>query len=105
MEQAVQRLIEAFAPDRVILFGSYAKGVVQDNCNVDLLVIAEVEGNPHHKMRLARQLTADCFPRVGVVLATPADVAGAASARSPFLLAILGSGVTLYTRPAIDGAQ
>jgi predicted nucleotidyltransferase len=105
VERALERLIRAFAPERVILFGSYAKGVAQDNSDVDLLVIAAIEGNPHHVMRRARQLTADCFPRVDVVLATPEDVAGASDAKSPFLLSILGSGITLYTRPSVDASQ
>jgi predicted nucleotidyltransferase len=105
VERALERLIRAFAPERVILFGSYAKDAVQDNSDVDLLVIAEIDGNPHHVMRRARQLTADCFPRVDVVLATPADVAEASMARSPFLLSILGSGITLYIRPSAGSAS
>ena len=66
---------------------------------MDLLVIANLEGNPDFHQRRARQLAADCFPRVDVVFATPAEVAEAATAKSPFLLSILGSGITVYTRP------
>lgn len=98
VKRSLARLIRAFAPERILLFGSYAKGMAQCNSDVDLLVIADIEGNPANHQRRARQLTADCFPSVDVVIATPSDVAGAASARSPFLLSILGSSVTLYTR-------
>lgn len=88
-----------------MLFGSYAKGSTQENSDVDLLVIAEIQGNPVHSMRRARQLTADCFPAVDVVIATPSDVAAAEVVKSPFLLSILGSGITLYARPSVDGTK
>lgn len=99
VQRSLARLIRAFAPESILLFGSCAKGTAQGNSDVDLLVIADIEGNPANHQRRARQLTADCFPPVDVVIATPSDVAGAASAKSPFLLSILGSGITLYTHP------
>jgi predicted nucleotidyltransferase len=88
-----------FAPQRVVLFGSYAKGTNQPGSDIDLLIVAALEGDPAFHQRRARQLCADCFPSVDVVFATPEDVAEAAAAKSPFLLSILGSGITLYSRP------
>ena len=99
VQRTLQRLIRSFAPERIVLFGSYAKGTTHDRSDVNLLVIANVEGDPAFHQRRARQLAADCFPPADIILATPADVAGAANARSPFLASILNSGVTLYTRP------
>ena len=34
-----------------------------------------------------------------LVIATPDEVADAATAKSPFLLSILGSGITIYAMP------
>ncbi len=99
VQRSLQRLIRAFAPERIVLFGSYAKGAVHGGSDVDLLVIFNLEGNPDFHQRRARQLAADSFPPIDVVFATPAEVAGAATAKSPFLLSILGTGVTVYTRP------
>lgn len=98
LERTVERLIRAFAPDRIMLFGSYAKGTNHAGSDVDLLVIANLEGDPAFHQRRASQLAADCFPRVDVVFCSTEDVAEAATARSPFLLSILGSGVTVYSR-------
>jgi uncharacterized protein len=98
VERTMQRLIRSFSPERIIVFGSYAKGKVHSRSDVDLLVIANLEGNLKLHQRRARQLAADSFPRVDVVLATPAEVAEANTAKSPFLASILGSGVTVYTR-------
>jgi uncharacterized protein len=99
VRRSLERLIRAFAPERVVLFGSRAKDTVRLNSDVDLLIIANLEGNLGLHQRRARQLTADCFPPIDVVIATPAEVAEAAKAASPFLLSILGSGKTIYARP------
>lgn len=98
LERTVQRLIRAFAPERIMLFGSYAKGTNHPGSDIDLLIIANLPGDPAFHRRRARQLSADCFPSVDVVFATPEDVLEAPEAQSPFLLSILGSGVTVYSR-------
>ncbi len=98
VQRTLQRLIRAFAPERIMLYGSYAKDTAHGGSDVDLLVITNLEGDLAFDQRRARQLAADCFPRVDVVFATPADVAEAATAKSPFLLSILGTGITLYSR-------
>jgi uncharacterized protein len=97
-QRTLQRLIRAFSPERVLLFGSYAKASVQPTSDVDLLVIADVDENVERHQRLARQLASDSFPRVDVVIATPAEVAGASLAKSPFLASILATGVVVYKR-------
>jgi uncharacterized protein len=98
VQRTVRRLVRAFAPERILLFGSWAKGTRHEASDVDLLMITRMEGNAAFLQRRARQLAADSFPRVDVVLATPEEVAGADQARSPFLASILGSGITLFDR-------
>ena len=99
ISRVLERLIRNFVPERIVLFGSYAKGTARPGSDVDLLVVADLEGDPVVHLRRARQLVADCFPRVDVVLCTPEEVAAAPTARSPFLLSVLDSGITVYSRP------
>jgi uncharacterized protein len=98
LRRVVERFVRAFAPERIVMFGSYAKGTSHSKSDVDLLVVADFAEDGDAHLRRARQLAADCFPLVDVVFATPADVDGAASAGSPFLLSILKTGVTLFER-------
>ena len=98
-QRTVERLIRAFAPERIVLFGSYAKGTNHAGSDIDLLVVADLAGDPTFHQRRARQLTADCFPPVDVIFCSAEEVAEAATARSPFLLSILGSGINIYCRP------
>lgn len=65
------RLVRAFAPERIVLFGSYAKGTAHPGSDVDLLVVAALVGDLVVHMRRARQLVADSFPPIDVVLCTP----------------------------------
>lgn len=94
--RVVARYVRAFAPERIVLFGSYAKGTHSPNSDVDLLIVADLVGDLLFHLRRARQLSLDCFPRVDVVFATRDDINGAANARSPFLLSILQSGFAIY---------
>lgn len=39
IQAVVQRIVEGYAPDRIILFGSYAYGTPTENSDLDLLVV------------------------------------------------------------------
>lgn len=41
IQESVRRIVEAFAPERVIVFGSYARGTADDRSDLDLLVIRD----------------------------------------------------------------
>ena len=46
LKQAIRdRLVNAFHPDKIILFGSQARGTADDRSDVDLLVICPVAGS------------------------------------------------------------
>jgi uncharacterized protein len=46
INQIVQRIVEQFHPEKVILFGSYAYGTPDEDSDVDLLVVMETDENP-----------------------------------------------------------
>jgi predicted nucleotidyltransferase len=102
VERTVRRLISAFAPERIALFGSFAKRTTHIASDVDLLVVMRSSENRGCQERRARQLAADCFPEVDIVFATVAEVAEADNARSPFLHSILGRAITLYERSSTN---
>jgi len=45
LRQAVDALVDRFRPDRVILFGSHARGTADVRSDVDLLVVCPVRGS------------------------------------------------------------
>ncbi|MCB1188838.1 MAG: nucleotidyltransferase domain-containing protein [Leptospiraceae bacterium] len=52
-EEAIKRIISTFEPERIFIFGSYAKGTANEDSDLDILIeFKEVE----HKRKLAIQI-------------------------------------------------
>lgn len=69
----VKRVVESAKPDKIVLFGSGARGEMGPNSDIDLLVIKRGKFNYWRVMTRIYQ----CLPgtaAVDVVLATPEDV-------------------------------
>src|ERR1035437_9038931 len=73
VERAVERLRERFHPDRIILFGSSARGTADDRSDVDLLVLMPVRGSRRRlTLELDRALSGLGFAR-DIVILTPEE--------------------------------
>jgi predicted nucleotidyltransferase len=49
IQQMVRRIVTQFHPDRIILFGSHARGKAGPDSDVDLLVVMPVSGSKREK--------------------------------------------------------
>ena len=70
IEQFGRQIGRQFGAERVILFGSYARGTVTEDSDVDLLVIGPFEGRSVDKsveirMKLRPQFPVDLIVRTG----------------------------------------
>jgi predicted nucleotidyltransferase len=101
----MDRLVRAFAPERLVVFGSYAKGTNHTQSDVDLLIVADVGEDTARPLRRARDLAADCYPPVDIVFVAPDDLARAAGSGDLFLASILETGVTVYHRGTDPGER
>ena len=45
-----ERLVDGFAPEKIILFGSQARGAADDRSDVDILVVCSFTGKRRHLM-------------------------------------------------------
>ena len=48
--EMVSRIVEKFQPEKIILFGSHARGNASPDSDVDLLVIMSLSGSKREKM-------------------------------------------------------
>ena len=74
LDEIVRRIVEVAQPDRIILFGSAARGQLGPDSDVDLLVIKS--GVPHRR-RLAQQIHLSFFGLgvpIDVIVVTPEDI-------------------------------
>jgi predicted nucleotidyltransferase len=74
-EKAVQTLVETAHPERIILFGSHARGDAQPDSDLDFLVIeSEVKDRAKEMVRLRRALRPLRIP-VDILVYSTGDVA------------------------------
>jgi predicted nucleotidyltransferase len=75
IEMMVQRLVDRFDPEQIILFGSQARGMAAPGSDVDLLVIMPVTGSKRAKQLEMRMALHDIAVPKDIILATPDEVA------------------------------
>ena len=91
----VDEIAEAFEPERIILFGSYAAGTPTPDSDVDLLVVAEYDGKPWHHATKIRNRVRPKFP-LDLLVRSPGEMADRIGQGDPFLSEIVSSGRVLY---------
>lgn len=93
---ATQALVEAADPERIILFGSYARGDAREDSDLDLLVIeSEVADRAREMVRLRRVLRPLRLP-VDLLVFSAADVARWGREPGGVLYWALREGRTVY---------
>ena len=98
LAQMVRKIVEAFHPEKVILFGSHAWGTPKQDSDVDILVIMESDLSFAHR---SAEVSLACRPKglaVDFLVKTPTEVAHRLNIRDPFLKRILDGGKVLYAR-------
>ncbi len=98
LPQAVQRIVQALHPERIILFGSFAYGNPTPDSDVDLLVILETDApSKERSWAVSRLLIPRSFP-VDILVKTPEEIKKALVKRDFFIQEILTHGKVLYER-------
>jgi predicted nucleotidyltransferase len=91
------KIKQEYRAERVILFGSYARGDATEDSDVDLLVVAPTKERFFVRMATVRRLIRDLrngLPVSPIVL-TPAELEKRRQAGDPFVREILETGVPL----------
>ncbi|MBN1804697.1 MAG: nucleotidyltransferase domain-containing protein [Sedimentisphaerales bacterium] len=73
IEEFGQRIGVEFGAERVILFGSYAKGTVTKDSDIDLLVVAKTDLAPSERYSAVRRLIADVPASFDIIVKTPEE--------------------------------
>ncbi|MBI1894173.1 MAG: nucleotidyltransferase domain-containing protein [Candidatus Rokubacteria bacterium] len=70
LQEIVRRIVEAVAPEKIILFGSAARGEMGPDSDLDLLIVKECE-RPREVARLIRRTLIGIGIPVDVLVVTP----------------------------------
>lgn len=98
LTEVVRRIVAAGSPERIVLFGSRARGQARPDSDLDLLIIEE--SNLPRYRRAARYYLAltGAFPAKDIVVWSPREIAEWQGVPNSFISTALREGKTLYAR-------
>ncbi len=103
LQEMVRRIVEVAHPDRIVLFGSRARGDNRPDSDVDLLVILPSD-EPHYvRARPLYRALRDIFVPTDIVVYTPDEVDNWRNVRQALVATALREGTVLYERPERSG--
>ncbi len=97
VEALSRRIAREFDPERIILFGSHARGTAYEDSDVDLLVILTFEGKAFRKSLEILNRLDPPFP-VDLLARRPDDTARRYEEYDPLIRDALDHGIVLYER-------
>ncbi|MGD9892092.1 MAG: nucleotidyltransferase domain-containing protein [Dehalococcoidia bacterium] len=95
IDRAVEELVLRFAPETVILFGSYASGDPSPDSDVDLLVTMNTALRPVDQAVEIRTAVDFPFP-LDLLVRTPEQLSERLSLGDPFFHEIIEKGIVLH---------
>lgn len=98
LETVKDRLVEAFNPYQIILFGSYAYGLPSQDSDVDLMIVMESQERPIARAaQVSRVLRPRPFP-MDILVRTPEEIKYRLEIGNQFIWEVMNRGRVLYER-------
>jgi predicted nucleotidyltransferase len=99
VRQMVRRIVSRFHPERIILFGSHARGDARPDSDVDLLVVLPFSGSKHEKQTEIRLALRDIRIPMDIVVTTPEEFLWRKEVPGTIERPAAREGKLLYARP------
>ena len=96
LDDIVKRLIDAYEPQKVILFGSRARGDCVESSDIDLIVITETDKPFIKRLRDSAYIIPDAG--VDILIYTPDEIRDFLEKGSTFVENVLREGKVLYEK-------
>ena len=97
IEKYREEVVKRLNPAKVILFGSFARGYINEGSDVDLIVIADWKENFLDRIKLLLDINSFNLPLEPVGY-TSKEFENAIEDKSPFILNLLEEGKIIYER-------
>lgn len=96
LDIALPRLCQHLDPERIVLFGSWARGSATRRSDIDLFLVWNCDLAPLERIGQVLTLLMDAPAPLDVIVYTPGELARCAD--RPFIRQLLAEGKTLYER-------
>ena len=97
----VRRIVDAAQPEKVILFGSQARGDARVNSDFDVLVIKKSDEPRYRRSACLYAALADLPVEVEVMVYTPEEVEEWSAVPQAFITTAVREGTTIYERRSL----
>ncbi|MEU4643669.1 nucleotidyltransferase domain-containing protein [Micromonospora sp. NPDC023814] len=94
----VARIASHLRPERIIVFGSYAKGSATPHSDLDMLIVLDTPMAEEYRPQLVAPLIADHSVPIDAHVITPAELAALSAVRYSFMDAAVRTGRVIYER-------
>ena len=99
IRRMVRRIVKEFRPERIILFGSHARGDGGPDSDVDLLVVVSVEGSKRDARLDIRRALHDIRVSKDIVVSTPEEFSWRKEIVGTIEYPAAREGEVLYAKP------
>ncbi len=98
IHEIVQKIVGAYTPEKVILFGSHAYGTPRADSDIDLLVIKHTSERFIDRWVTVRRILSDPSRMIPleVIVLTPKEVSGRLAIGDQFIAEVIDKGEVLY---------
>ncbi len=96
IKQVVDRIIEFYQPEKIILFGSYALGNANENSDLDLLLIKDTDEPVLNRAEGLHKALRDLFLPMDILVFTPSEISRDKDRKFTFIHDVLKTGKVLY---------
>jgi|SRR5579859_3419392 len=96
IREMVQKIVQTYSPERVLLFGSYARGLQTLYSDVDLLIVKDTRLPAVLRGQVVRQLFYNSLVRVDIMVYTRQEFEDEMGQMNSFLASIAKTWVELY---------
>ncbi len=98
LKDVVQRILKVTQPEKIILFGSYARDEATEESDIDILIIQPSDLPRYKRSTPVRLALKGLFPSKDIVIYTPEEVKDWESVPTSFIASALREGRVLYER-------
>jgi predicted nucleotidyltransferase len=98
MEEIVRRIVQAIHPDKIVLFGSRARGEARPDSDIDLLVVKESNEPRHRRSAPLYGLLSDIIVPMDIMVYTPEEAEEWSQVGQAFVTTALREGIMLYEK-------
>jgi predicted nucleotidyltransferase len=99
LQDVVRRIVDAAHPEKIVLFGSHARGAARPDSDLDVLVIADSREPRYRRSAPLYGALSDVLVPMDIIVYTRSEVEEWQDVPQAFVATVIREGKVLYEKP------